>query len=70
MRSAVGKTSPAPALFDSWPSGGGGSEDFYGFIGGEIEPVYPAIDWGTTARSSRTRPRNRATTSTEDMATD
>jgi arylsulfatase A-like enzyme len=34
--------------FDSWPSGGGGFEHFYGFIGGETNQYYPAIYEGTT----------------------
>ena len=29
--------------FDSWPSGGGGFEHFYGFIGGETNQYAPAI---------------------------
>ena len=33
--------------FDSWPSGGGGFEYFYGFIGGETNQYYPAIYEGT-----------------------
>ena len=33
--------------FDSWPSGGGGFEYFYGFIGGETNQYYPAIYDGT-----------------------
>ena len=34
--------------FDAWPSGGGGFEHFYGFIGGETNQYYPAIYEGTT----------------------
>ena len=33
--------------FDSWPSGGGGFEHFYGFIGGETNQYAPAIYQGT-----------------------
>jgi arylsulfatase len=33
--------------FDAWPSGGGGFEYFYGFIGGETNQYYPAIYEGT-----------------------
>jgi arylsulfatase A-like enzyme len=33
--------------FDAWPSGGGGFEYFYGFIGGETNQWYPAIYEGT-----------------------
>jgi len=29
--------------FDAWPSGGGGFETFYGFIGGENNQYYPAL---------------------------
>ena len=34
--------------FDSWPSGGGGFETFYGFIGGENNQWEPALYEGTT----------------------
>jgi arylsulfatase A-like enzyme len=34
--------------FDNWPSGGGGFEYFYGFIGGETNQYAPAIYQGTT----------------------
>jgi arylsulfatase A-like enzyme len=34
--------------FDQWPTGGGGFEYFYGFIGGETNQWYPAIYEGTT----------------------
>jgi arylsulfatase A-like enzyme len=33
--------------FDGWPSGGGGFEHFYGFIGGETNQYAPAIYDGT-----------------------
>jgi arylsulfatase A-like enzyme len=44
----VWETSPM-GPFDNWPSGGGGFEYFYGFIGGETNQYYPAIYEGTTA---------------------
>jgi arylsulfatase len=44
----VWETSPL-GPFDSWPTGGGGFEYFYGFIGGETNQYYPAIYEGTTA---------------------
>ena len=34
--------------FDAWPTGGGGFEYFYGFIGGETNQYYPALYEGTT----------------------
>jgi arylsulfatase len=34
--------------FDAWPTGGGGFEYFYGFIGGETNQYYPGIYEGTT----------------------
>ena len=34
--------------FDAWPSGGGGFETFYGFIGGENNQWDPALYAGTT----------------------
>jgi len=43
----VWETSPL-GPFDNWPSGGGGFEYFYGFIGGETNQYYPAIYEGTT----------------------
>jgi arylsulfatase A-like enzyme len=43
----VWETSPM-GPFDAWPSGGGGFEYFYGFIGGESHQYYPAIYEGTT----------------------
>jgi arylsulfatase A-like enzyme len=43
----VWETSPLGS-FDSWPSGGGGFEFFYGFIGGETNQYYPALYEGTT----------------------
>lgn len=33
--------------FDSWPTGGGGFEYFYGFIGGESNQWYPCLYEGT-----------------------
>ena len=41
------ETSPM-GPFDQWPTGGGGFEYFYGFIGGETNQYYPAIYEGTT----------------------
>jgi arylsulfatase A-like enzyme len=43
----VWETSPL-GPFDSWPSGGGGFEYFYGFIGGETNQYHPALYEGTT----------------------
>lgn len=34
--------------FDQWPTGGGGFEYFYGFIGGEAHQWYPSLVEGTT----------------------
>jgi arylsulfatase A-like enzyme len=42
----VWETSPI-GPFDAWPSGGGGFEHFYGFIGGETNQYAPAIYDGT-----------------------
>ncbi len=41
------QTSPM-GPFDAWPSGGGGFETFYGFIGGENNQWDPALYDGTT----------------------
>ncbi len=43
----VWETSPV-GPFDSWPTGGGGFEYFYGFIGGETNQWYPSLYEGTT----------------------
>ena len=43
----VWQTSPM-GPFDAWPTGGGGFEYFYGFIGGETNQWYPALYEGTT----------------------
>src|SRR5512139_2534874 len=43
----VWQTSPA-GPFDSWPTGGGGFQYFYGFIGGEANQWYPTLFEGTT----------------------
>jgi arylsulfatase len=43
----VWQTSPA-GPFDAWPTGGGGFEYFYGFLGGEAHQWYPSIYEGTT----------------------
>ena len=43
----VWETSPM-GPFDQWPTGGGGFEYFYGFIGGETNQYYPAVYEGTT----------------------
>jgi arylsulfatase len=34
--------------FDAWPSGGGGFEHFFGFVGGETNQYSPALYEGTT----------------------
>lgn len=44
----VWETSPV-GPFDAWPTGGGGFEYFYGFIGGEAHQWYPSLYEGTTA---------------------
>lgn len=44
----VWQTSPM-GPFDAWPTGGGGFETFYGFIGGENNQWEPALYDGTTA---------------------
>ncbi len=42
----VWETSPV-GPFDAWPTGGGGFEYFYGFIGGEANQWYPTLYEGT-----------------------
>jgi arylsulfatase A-like enzyme len=43
----VWQTSPM-GPFDAWPSGGGGFEYFFGFVGGEANQYYPPLWEGTT----------------------
>jgi arylsulfatase A-like enzyme len=61
----VWETSPL-GPFDNWPSGGGGFEYFYGFIGGETNQYYPAIYEGTTPVEPDERP-DEGYHFTEDM---
>ncbi|MCA9073986.1 MAG: arylsulfatase [Planctomycetaceae bacterium] len=51
----VWQTSPA-GPFDAWPSGGGGFEYFYGFIGGEANQWYPTLYEGTTPVEAKKTP--------------
>ncbi|HTR74488.1 MAG TPA: arylsulfatase [Solirubrobacterales bacterium] len=41
------QTSPL-GPFDAWPTGGGGFEHFYGFLGGETNQYFPSLYHGTT----------------------
>ena len=43
----VWQTSPV-GPFNAWPTGGGGFEYFYGFIGGEANQWYPSLFEGTS----------------------
>lgn len=54
----VWETSPM-GPFDRWPSGGGGFEYFYGFIGGETNQYYPALFEGTTPVEPGKTPEER-----------
>jgi arylsulfatase A-like enzyme len=51
----VWETSPV-GPFDAWPTGGGGFEYFYGFIGGEANQWYPTLYDGTTAVEPKKTP--------------
>jgi arylsulfatase A-like enzyme len=53
--------------FDGWPSGGGGFEYFYGFIGGENNQWDPALYEGTTPIEPPTTPEEGYHL-TEDLA--
>jgi len=53
--------------FDMWPSGGGGFEYFYGFIGGENNQYYPALYEGTNPVEPPTTPE-QGYHLTEDLA--
>jgi len=63
----VWQTSPL-GPFDAWPTGGGGFEYFYGFIGGETNQWYPAIYEGTTPIEPEKTPEE-GYHFTEDMTT-
>jgi arylsulfatase A-like enzyme len=62
----VWQTSPL-GPFDAWPTGGGGFEYFYGFIGGETNQYYPALYHGTTPVEPEKTPEE-GYHFTEDMA--
>src|SRR5580658_8818706 len=51
----VWETSPV-GPFDAWPTGGGGFEYFYGFIGGEANQWYPTLYEGTNAVEPKKTP--------------
>lgn len=44
--------------FDAWPTGGGGFEYFYGFIGGEANQWYPTLYEGTTPVENKKGPED------------
>jgi arylsulfatase len=52
----VWETSPV-GPFDAWPTGGGGFEYFYGFIGGEANQWYPTLYEGTTPVEPKKTPQ-------------
>jgi arylsulfatase A-like enzyme len=62
----VWETSPL-GPFDSWPTGGGGFEHFYGFIAGETNQYYPALYDGTVPIEPEKTPEEGYHL-TEDMA--
>ncbi len=51
----VWQTSPV-GPFTAWPTGGGGFEYFYGFIGGEANQWYPSLYEGTTPVENKKTP--------------
>ena len=63
----VWQTSPM-GPFDAWPTGGGGFEYYYGFIGGETNQWYPALYEGTTPVEPEKTPEEGYHL-TEDMTT-
>ena len=62
----VWETSPV-GPFDAWPTGGGGFEYFYGFIGGEANQWYPSLFEGTTPVENKKSPEDGYNL-VEDMA--
>ncbi len=63
----VWQTSPM-GPFDAWPTGGGGFEYFYGFLGGETSQWFPALYEGTTPIEPEKTPE-QGYHFTEDMTT-
>jgi arylsulfatase len=59
--------SSAIGPFDHWPTGGGGFQYFYGFIGGETNQYYPGLYEGTT-RIEPPRTPEEGYTLNEDLA--
>jgi arylsulfatase len=59
--------SSAVGPFDHWPTGGGGFQYFYGFIGGETHQYYPNLFEGTTRVEPRKTPEQGYTLN-EDLA--
>jgi arylsulfatase A-like enzyme len=53
----VWQTSPQ-GPFDSWPTGGGGFQYFYGFIGGEANQWYPTLYQGTSPVENKKGPED------------
>ena len=51
----VWQTSPI-GPFDAWPTGGGGFDYFYGFLGGEANQWYPTLYEGTTPVENKKTP--------------
>ncbi len=62
----VWETSPM-GPFGAWPTGGGGFEYFYGFVGGETNQYYPSLYEGTTAVEPEKTP-DEGYHLTEDLA--
>ncbi len=59
--------SSAVGPFDHWPTGGGGFQYFYGFVGGETHQYYPNLFEGTTRVEPRKTPEEGYTLN-EDLA--
>lgn len=60
------QTSPV-GPFDAWPTGGGGFEHFYGFIGGKNNQCYPALYEGISPVEAEKTPEDGYHL-TEDLA--
>jgi arylsulfatase len=66
MRCPFGKVAQL-GPFDHWPTGGGGFQYFYGFVGGETHQYYPNLFEGTTRVEPRKTPEQGYTLN-EDLA--
>ena len=61
MPRSAGVADQPDGPFNAWPTGGGGFEYFYGFLGGETNQWYPALYEGTTPIEPQKTPKRAIT---------